>query len=74
MGLPPSFLLVSQFGGTGVHGLHVMFAGIRLRQPSSEEIIQVVDEMGYLVPAVEDPLNGCSQVVEDGWGGENANW
>ena len=52
-----------------VHGLHVALAGIRFRRPSGEEIIQVVDEMGYPVPVVKDPLDGCGLVVEEGRGG-----
>ena len=52
-----------------VHGLHVVLAGIRFRRPSGKEIIQVVNEMGYPIPVVEDPLDGCGQVVEEGRGG-----
>ena len=67
------FLLLFCWGANSVaqsvHGLHVALAGIRFRRPSGEEIIQVVDEMGYPIPVVEDPLDGCGQVVEEGWGG-----
>ena len=58
----------------GVHGLHVPFAGVRLRRPGRKEIIQVVDDMVYLALVVEDPLNGCSQLVEKGWGGAETKW